>query len=61
MYIHILFENGSNPYYRLNITHEEFKKELSQWEKNYNLTFLSSNKMGSTLLASDKQTNIDQY
>ena len=38
MTIHILFENGSNPYAKFNMTDNEFTEELEKWQKNYILT-----------------------
>ena len=40
MSIHILFQNGSNPYLKYNMKPEEFAKELLKWSKGFNLVFL---------------------
>lgn len=42
MSIHIMFENGSNPYCRFNMTDNEFTEELEKWSENYVLTPKSS-------------------
>ena len=39
MSIHIIFESGSNPYVRYNMTPEEFAKEIPKWSKNYDLKY----------------------
>lgn len=39
MSIHILFDNGSNPFVRYNLTPAEFAKEVLKWDKNYILQY----------------------
>lgn len=39
--IHILFNDGSKAYDRIDMTTEEFGKELLKWCANYNLEFYS--------------------
>ena len=41
MSIHIVFENGSNPYVRYNMNDNEFTEELEKWSENYILTPIS--------------------
>ena len=39
MWLHITFEDGSNPYVKYGMrTENGLKKELKRWEKNYELT-----------------------
>lgn len=38
MSIHIMFEDGSNPYVRYNMTDNEFTDELEKWSKSFVLT-----------------------
>lgn len=35
MSIHILFDNGSNPFVRYNMTPAEFAKEVLKWDKTF--------------------------
>lgn len=42
MSIHILFDDGSNPYIRYNMTPGEFAKELLEWSKLYDLKFIDT-------------------
>ena len=39
MSIHILFDNGSNPFVRYNLSPAEFAKEVLKWDKNYSLMY----------------------
>ena len=39
MSIHILFDNGSNPFVRYNLTPAEFAKEVLKWDRNYILQY----------------------
>ena len=39
MNIHILFENGSNPYVRYNMSPAEFAEEILKWSDQFELTF----------------------
>jgi len=41
--LHIEFEDGSNPWYRLNMTPEEFGEELIKWSKKFRLDFDMAN------------------
>ena len=54
MSIHILFENGSNPYVRFNMDSNEFTEELEKWQKNYTLKLNSVFGMIYTYTAKEK-------
>lgn len=38
--IHILFEDGSNPYWRRGMTYLELNRERRKWRRNYELEFI---------------------
>ena len=40
MSIHILFDNGSNPFIRYNLAPAEFAKEVLKWDKTFILQFI---------------------
>lgn len=42
MSIHILFDNGSNPFVRYNMTPAEFAKEVLKWDKTFILQFIGA-------------------
>ena len=48
MSIHILFDNGSNPFVRYNLTPAEFAKEVLKWDKTFILQFIGAT--GKTIL-----------
>lgn len=54
MTIHILFDDGSNPYVRFNMTDNEFTEELEKWNKNYIMTPTSVFGMIYTYTAKEK-------
>lgn len=38
--IHILFENGSNPYWKRGMTYPELLQERKRWRQNYTLELI---------------------
>lgn len=54
MSIHIVFENGSNPYVRYNMTTDEFTEELEKWQANYEMLPVSVFGMIYSYLAKEK-------
>ena len=54
MSIHILFEDGSNPYVRYNMTTDEFTEELEKWQVNYEMLPVSVFGMIYSYLAKEK-------
>jgi hypothetical protein len=58
MSIHILFDNGSNPFVRYNLTPAEFAKEVLKWDRNYILQYEGAS--GETILHFTAYERIEQ-
>lgn len=62
MFLHIVFEDGSNPYVKYG-TDKELKKEIKRWEKNFDLDIgnvldMKSEVIGYRIIAEDKRKAI---
>lgn len=57
--LHILFEDGSNPYVRYGMTVREFADELKKWDEHYILEPMAANGgwLGITMHLSAKEKN----